>query len=231
MKKKTIASAALSMALVASMGMTAFAADPVTVYGPDPNKTVTIDVNGSVANTVKKADVEKNYYVELSWAPKEDSNLTYTIGKDAYTWNIYDADGTVITDNTKAAVEAGYGFTGEGTWTGKAAFDITVKNWSNGNVKATASAAGETGIQVTSAEKSVVADALSNTASITDYVEGTSTIGTNKVTLAANNKSTKTLEYTIDATGENKEISGKINTTGKVATITVKLEATNEAAN
>lgn len=153
MKKKMIASAAMSMALVAAMGSTAFAAGqktggagtstaPVYVYGDGEyvGEVGTITLPGTYKTDAKADEIKKNYYVEIYWETTQ-NDLTYTIGSNAYSWKVFDAvtDGTEVKDpKAGAAKSAGYVFDkAAGTWSGAASVKLTVNNWSNAPVKAT----------------------------------------------------------------------------------------------
>lgn len=230
MKKKMIASAAMSMALVAAMGSTAFAAtktdgagtsaDPVYVYGADFNEVVTpgtIDVTGGVTDNNTADTVAKKYYVEVSWATN--SKLQYTYGTDAYTWEVYDMNSDKITDLTKKtpAAKAGYEFNAEGgTWNGSATVTVSVKNWSNAAVYSKLSAAGavEGMMDVKNNEAKKIA-ALSDSVTFT---KGASTTAENRAVATA---------VTDTITINNADLKkGIAKDNDKVATVTVTLAGT-----
>lgn len=151
---KKILSLVLALALICAMATTAFAAN----YTDDATFTITtseadnatgsgtdytwnIDVSAKLeAEEVNEADVAANYYVVVSWDVT--SELTYKIGSDAYSWNVYSAVNEETGEKTSAANDgnataAGYevDYT-KGVWDGSATVKVTVENWSNRTVTA-----------------------------------------------------------------------------------------------
>lgn len=152
---KKFLSIILVCVLAVAISVPAFATtgSPVTLKtGGDPSwdgtaESTTIDVpatlvnqmpEGGVAPTVGtgEGDAAKVYYVELSWTVN--STLTYTVGSDDYVWTVYKNDKTTALTGSEAGTgEAGYAryVQGEGDWSGTAAVEVTLKNWSNVPVK------------------------------------------------------------------------------------------------
>lgn len=148
---KKILSLVLALVMICAMATTAFAADPTTgSFTITTSASDTANASGSEyswnidvpaaleAEEVDEADVAANYYVVVTW--EIESSLKYTIGADAYSWNIYSAineeNGTktkLAADDTTTTV-AGAGYEVDysvGKWSGKADISVTVTNWSN----------------------------------------------------------------------------------------------------
>lgn len=232
MKKKMIASAAMSMVLVAAMGSTAFAAtktegtgttsNPVYVYGSDFNDDVklgTIDITGGLTDNNAADSVAKKYYVEVTWSTN--SSLKYTVGNDAYTWEIYDTEGNKIEDLTKKtpAAKAGYEFNdAKGKWDGKATVTVSVKNWSNAKVWSQLSAAGA----VEGMMENPITNEAKEIAALSDsvtFTKGASTTAENRAAATAV-EDTITIEKNILK-------KGIASDNAKVATVTVTLKGAN----
>lgn len=118
---KKIMSLVLALALVLSMGVTAFAAN-VTVG----NGTDTIPANSNTVNVTAKYVAGENvsagtkYLVNVSW--NVSGTLTYKDKTKTYTWNTTDMH-YEHTDTAEA-----------GTWSGDATVDLTVTNKSNADI-------------------------------------------------------------------------------------------------
>lgn len=110
MKTKKFASIVLAMALVLSLGSTAFAASPDTVTTVPGQNGDTINVTGSMADNQSIATV---YSVDIAW---EDLTFTYTIDGTAQ-WN-----------------PADHSYSGQTSKTWSAGKTVTVTNHSNAGV-------------------------------------------------------------------------------------------------
>lgn len=118
---KKIMSLVLALALVLSMGVTAFAANVTVGNGTDtiPENSNTVNVT---ANYVEGENVSAGtkYLVNVSW--NVNGTLTYKDKTKTYTWNTNDMQ-YQLTDTAET-----------GTWTGDATVDLTVTNKSNADI-------------------------------------------------------------------------------------------------
>lgn len=131
----------MAIAMTFALATTAFAAETTVTVTSDPNKTgdgyEQIKPNGNTwdigisATFVAGADpyeVKENYYVIVKY--NVEPKLVFTVGKDAYTWNVNETGGAVSSANH--ALKANF----DGEWSGTATVGVTVENWSNRDVKA-----------------------------------------------------------------------------------------------
>lgn len=143
----------MAIAMTFALATTAFAADPITENGtkvfvtttPTEGETQFDKVNGNTieigipANFEAGANdpykVEANYYVIVKY--NVESNLVFTVGETAYTWNVN------VGETSK---EAKHTLKGEytGDWSGTATVNVTVENWSNRDMQAALSFTGAT---------------------------------------------------------------------------------------
>lgn len=140
---KKIISLILVLVMLCAVAMSASAEEFTITTSTSENATgegqdYTWNINvtaGLQAEEVTEADVAANYYVVVSW--EVESDLVYSIGKEAYSWNVY-SDVATKTDATAGnAAGAGYEVDySQGTWTGSATVKVTVTNWSNRAVTA-----------------------------------------------------------------------------------------------
>lgn len=107
----------LVLVLAFAMAVSAFAADPIQSSNGSANQNVEAEY------TPGQNVAGKVYYVTVEWTPGGD--LKYTDGDTTYTWNT----NTLKYEN---------GTKGNGTWSGSATVEVTVKNRSNDAIKATA---------------------------------------------------------------------------------------------
>lgn len=141
----------MAIAMTFALATTAFAAETTVTVTSDPTKTGdgyeqikpggnTWDI-GIPANFKAGANdpykVEANYYVIVKY--NVESNLVFTVGETAYTWNVNEGEnGTVTSANHQ--LKSSY----EGDWSGTATVDVTVENWSNRDMQAALSFTGAT---------------------------------------------------------------------------------------
>lgn len=143
----------MAIAMIFALATTAFAADPITENGtkvfvtttPKEGETQFDKVNGNTigidipANFVAGAKdpykVEANYYVIVKY--NVESNLVFTVGESAYTWNVNVGE---TSKEAKHTLKDNY----TGDWSGTATVDVTVENWSNRDMQAALSFAGAT---------------------------------------------------------------------------------------
>lgn len=133
----------MAIAMTFALATTAFAAETTVTVTSDPTKTgdgyEQIKSDGNTWDigipATFKADandpykVKENYYVIVKYEVKP--NLVFTVGETAYTWNVNEGEnGTVTSANHQ--LKSSY----DGTWSGNAAVNVTVENWSNRDVKA-----------------------------------------------------------------------------------------------
>lgn len=133
----------MAIAMTFALATTAFAAETTVTVTSDPNKTgdgyeqIKPDGNtwdiGIPANFVAGANdpykVEANYYVIVKYEVKP--NLVFTVGETAYTWNVHEGENGTVT-SANHALKADF----DGKWSGTAAVNVTVENWSNRDMQA-----------------------------------------------------------------------------------------------
>lgn len=139
----------MAIAMTFALATTAFAVQsPVTIssgtvkedehnmkYNEDGN-TIGIDIPANfVAGANDPYKVEANYYVIVKYEVK--SELVFTVGETAYTWNVNVSD---TSKEAKHTLKSEY----TGTWSGTATVDVTVENWSNRDMQAALSFTGAT---------------------------------------------------------------------------------------
>lgn len=133
----------MAIAMTFALATTAFAVQsPVTIssntvteddhnmkYNENGN-TIGIDIPANfVASANDPYKVKANYYVIVKYEVK--SELVFTVGESAYTWNVNEGEkGTVTSANHQ--LKSSY----DGTWSGTAAVNVTVENWSNRDMQA-----------------------------------------------------------------------------------------------
>lgn len=143
----------MAIAMTFALATTAFAADPITENGtkvfvtttPTEGETKFDTTNGNtigidipakfVAGENDPYKVEANYYVIVKY--NVESNLLFTVGETAYTWNVNVSD---TSKEAKHTLKSEY----TGTWSGTATVDVTVENWSNRDMQAALSFTGAT---------------------------------------------------------------------------------------
>lgn len=143
----------MAIAMTFALATTAFAADPIMENGtkvfvtttPTEGETQFDKVNGNTidigipANFEAGANdpykVDANYYVIVKYEVK--SELVFTVGETAYTWNVNVSD---TSKEAKHTLKSEY----TGTWSGTATVDVTVENWSNRDMQAALSFTGAT---------------------------------------------------------------------------------------
>lgn len=143
----------MAIAMTFALATTAFAADPIAENGtkvfvtttPTEGETQFDKVNGNTidigipANFEAGANdpykVDANYYVIVKYEVK--SELVFTVGETAYTWNVNVSD---TSKEAKHTLKSEY----TGTWSGTATVDVTVENWSNRDMQAALSFTGAT---------------------------------------------------------------------------------------
>lgn len=143
----------MAIAMTFALATTAFAADPITENGtkvfvtttPTEGETKFDTTNGNTigidipANFVAGAKdpykVEANYYVIVKY--NVESNLVFTVGESAYTWNVNVGE---TSKEAKHTLKDNY----TGDWSGTATVDVTVENWSNRDMQAALSFTGAT---------------------------------------------------------------------------------------
>lgn len=141
----------MAIAMTFALATTAFAEDPSTTTatsgskvfvttkpaGKDETKfdkvngnTIGIDIPANfVAGANDPYKVEANYYVIVKY--EVEPKLVFTVGETAYTWNVHEGEnGTVTSANHQ--LKSTY----DGTWSGTAAVNVTVENWSNRDMQA-----------------------------------------------------------------------------------------------
>lgn len=175
---KRILSAALALAMVLCLSVSAFAADPKHTWGTgitaddtegdvktawDGLTEVSQDITVPAAFNDDDFDatkVEANYFVVLTW--NVESTLTYTIQSSDFTWHVYDAlaDGEDSQSADFSGTAAAAGYEGDGKWTGTATVNVTMQNWSNRPVKGVFSYADMTAANSTDGyvKKDIVTD-------------------------------------------------------------------------
>lgn len=147
----------MAIAMTFALATTAFAEDPSTTTTtsgskvfvtttPKVGETQFDKVNGNTieigipanfeAGTNDPYKVEANYYVIVKYTV--DSNLKFTVGETAYTWNVNETGEAVTSANHQL------NSTYDGTWSGTATVDVTVENWSNRDMQAALSFTGAT---------------------------------------------------------------------------------------
>lgn len=133
---KKILSMILALAMILSLGVTAFAADvEAGEISGNTSQSVTANYTGTVAG-----EIDKTYYVKIEWAAGENT-LKYTNNQTTYTW---DAEHyKYVADNTEDVELNG--------WSGSAVYTVTVTNQSNATIYATPSVAGVDGITASGA--------------------------------------------------------------------------------
>ena len=132
----------MAIAMTFALATTAFAVQsPVTIssgtvkedeqnmkYNENGN-TIGIDIPANfVAGATDPYKVEANYYVIVRY--NVESNLLFTVGETAYTWNVNETSGAASSANHQ--LKSSY----DGTWSGNAAVNVTVENWSNRDMQA-----------------------------------------------------------------------------------------------
>ena len=131
----------MAIAMTFALATTAFAAETTVTVTSDPTKTgdgyeqIKPDGNtwniGIPATFVAGANdpykVEANYYVIVKYVVK--SELVFTVGESAYTWNVNVSD---TSKEAKHTLKSEY----TGDWSGTATVDVTVENWSNRDMQA-----------------------------------------------------------------------------------------------
>lgn len=139
----------MAIAMTFALATTAFAAETTVTVTSDPTKTgdgyeqIKPDGNtwniGIPATFVAGANdpykVEANYYVIVKYVVK--SELVFTVGESAYTWNVNVSD---TSKEAKHTLKSEY----TGDWSGTATVDVTVENWSNRDMQAALSFTGAT---------------------------------------------------------------------------------------
>lgn len=179
--KKTL-SLLLVLALALTMAVPAFA---VTPEGNNASQDVTAAYK---AATTDKG--ETIYRVTLTWNPSADSNLTYSAGNTTYKW-----DTNSLTYSVEKAAEPG--------WSGSAGYTITVTNYSNGEVIASAEATNtysldlsddnEESVTLERADKNIDLD-------VNPTDEGTATTASFEYTYSASESATAPTTSTTDTT-------------------------------
>lgn len=144
----------MAIAMIFALATTAFAADPIrkndtkvfvttdpvgtgeTKFDKDNGNTIGIDIPATfVPGASDPYKVEANYYVIVKYEVK--SNLEFTVGESAYTWNVNVGE---TSKEAKHTLKDNY----TGDWSGTATVDVTVENWSNRDMQAALSFKGAT---------------------------------------------------------------------------------------
>lgn len=145
----------MAIAMIFALATTAFAADPITKsdtkvfvttdpvgtgetkFDVDNGNTIGIDIPATFVPSVNDPyKVEANYYVIVKYDLK--SELVFTVGESAYTWNVNETSGAASSANHQ--LKSTY----DGTWSGTATVNVTVENWSNRDMQAALSFTGAT---------------------------------------------------------------------------------------
>lgn len=139
----------MAIAMIFALATTAFAVQsPVTIssdtvteddhnmkYDENGN-TIGIDIPATfVPGATDPYKVKANYYVIVKYVVK--SELVFTVGESAYTWNVNVSD---TSKEAKHTLKSEY----TGDWSGTATVDVTVENWSNRDMQAALSFTGAT---------------------------------------------------------------------------------------
>lgn len=125
---KRIFSILLALTLMLALAVPAFATEVEPVTGAS-SKSQDVTATYTAPSHTSTGTV---YYVTIQWEQTADKNLAYTGEQATYTWN-----GTSMKYEKN---QAGYVAAG---WSGKAGYEVTVTNQSNGEVKVVTNASND----------------------------------------------------------------------------------------
>lgn len=192
---KKVLSFVLALVMVMALSVTAFAANGTPNTGEGVFPGSRDDIDITASFTDNKDVVVNKYHVTVTW--NTTGSISYTKGYTTYTWNPDDTKYTPAVTDAKWNVQ-------------NASIEITVTNRSDGAIKA------ECGAPV---------DKTNNTATITGSYDSTSN-GTLSLGSAAGKTYTEQgAPVTKTATYSITDVTGSIDKSGTIATITVTVSA------
>lgn len=245
----------MAIAMTFALATTAFAVQsPVTIssgtvkedehnmkYNENGN-TIGIDIPANFeAGATDPYKVEANYYVIVKY--NVESNLVFTVGESAYTWNVNVGE---TSKEAKHTLKDNY----TGDWSGTATVDVTVENWSNRDMQAAMTFASNPTVATPDNDNGVLkaitvkneaqsfAAAAGNDTTKTKWIEANHALNLQSAAAGvgfeegnkANSPVSGSATFTIDAT--NNGMTGAISKSKAViGTLTVKLTSLGDTNN